>query len=1270
MMSRFLVAVCALAMVSARATTVTNLTAGMTLQDKVVYKVMSSTSLQGTSWGLSVSPNATSVLYIATGVTLTLRGANGSNAIGGYAGLRIPSTSTLVLVGEGGLSAYGGNAGNGGNGTNGGDYWRDYDDYESGAGGNGGAGGGGAAAGIGGCGGKGGTQGTSGPLKKGSWKDAMAGDAGGNGGNGTAGETMGELYALSSITVVGTAGSAVANPGLGGGQGEDENDKWQAGVSVWYSIGGGGGGGGGGVTDTEPSDIGGGSGGGGGGGGGGSGATDYRYSWNDDLQGGTGQGGRGGGLDGVNGVPEAAKDTGSNRFGGAGGAAGKAGAKGGDGKLFVSDLAVTTGGNISGFATTHEVLARKVTFDFDGGTCDGSSSVVRSTYLFLEMPDPPYPSRPGYLFAGFYTARNKGGTRYYDDVGVPMKKFWDIDEGCTLYAGWNPVDNPSGVNPLVVTRLEDEPFDQRRTYITLRAAVTFASVFGNLVNPDGTMNKITFDESLWRGKSSITLPVTEGVITIPENRFASGTPLVIEGPGHATCDVVVDGKKRDALFNVANGNHVVLRDLSLSRGASASTGGAVSMKSGSLRAENCVFAENSAVGSGGAVYAGETEDVWLENCRFEGNESSSRNQGGGGVYAGGRLTCVNLSFWGNKGTFGGAVYAAKTNVVVNSSFFKNVSWQTGGGIYAGTPNNDLTVVNCTMEANIANDQKNQDEAYDGGGGVYVVGGAGTRVNLVNSLFVGNRESSLAAPDVQFASKPATLNVYSSIFGKATPDIVENAGMNVRLGKREDAFFERNNYGFNYAKTVKNGVAHDYLMTVDTSGDVGYSVFHDATWRNVALAAGRTAGRAALVGNVSAATIFLGEDISARDLSPYWTRSQSGSYWFLHDHPENGLVVTLADDVSDYYDGSLSLREIIDGIASGEPIWTSNRVDGVYHVTFSPKLTNATIRMKAAQFDVRGPTNTNGVDIVVDGGANNIHIDGFCGDYYDPKHKEEPICFRSFRVRRGSALTVKNLSFTNCVGTKEGFVPQPRLDGGAILNLGRLTVSNCTFDCCAGGTLYDCPVGFGGAICNGDDSTNRAVMTVNDSVFRACRAARGGAIYNYHGCTATVNRCRFDSNRIRTNNSSFVAAGGAVFNAKDAVFVYSDTAFSDNTIEIDGFTIPSDIQKVNDEIHTIKYADRTMAVSLNALALPQDEHASWNFNAVFQNGNPAVSAQPTGLRPGLWYGLGYTFTLGTPFRVQDGTWVQADATGTLPSPLLAPRGDSRGFYRIFVREMAP
>ena len=102
---------------------------------------------------------------------------------------------------------------------------------------------------------------------------------------------------------------------------------------------------------------------------------------------------------------------------------------------------------------------------------------------------------------------------------------------------------------------------------------------------------------------------------------------------------------------------------------------------------------------------------------------------------------------------------------------------------------------------------------------------------------------------------------------------------------------------------------------------------------------------------------------------------------------------------------------------------------------------------------------------------------------------------------------------------------------------------------------------------------------------------------------------------------------------------------------------------------IRYADGQVAVSIDALALPSAGSYTIDMSgaATMADGSPAVTANPTGLRPGLWYGLGHTDDLALPFEVADGAWVQAGADGTLPTPLRAPKGESSGFYKVFVRD---
>lgn len=83
-------------------------------------------------------------------------------------------------------------------------------------------------------------------------------------------------------------------------------------------------------------------------------------------------------------------------------------------------------------------LTYTVTLDRQGGT--GGSTSVTATYG-QPMPAITVPTRPGYEFYGYFTAKDyndnylNGGTRYYNSDGTSAKN-WDKNSDVTLYAHW------------------------------------------------------------------------------------------------------------------------------------------------------------------------------------------------------------------------------------------------------------------------------------------------------------------------------------------------------------------------------------------------------------------------------------------------------------------------------------------------------------------------------------------------------------------------------------------------------------------------------------------------------------------------------------------------------------------------------------------------------------------------------------------------------------------------------------------------------------------
>ncbi len=244
--------------------------------------------------GLTIAENATVYIYISEGVTLTANGGNASGKTGAGAGIELPASSTLYLMGKGNVKATGGRAANGETGGTGDDATGGNGSWtHTGAGGRGGNGGGGAGAGIGtrgGAGGSGGSGGAGYRYDNGAEDDAENGTSGSAGQAGSTANAMGNLVVSSSVHLNATGGNAGTSGGSGGQRGRGYAYD---GYSYNVTVAGGGGGGGGGFGGAA-SPIGTGGCGGGGGGGGAGGAQDYRSNSKGGVYDVTAPGGSGG----------------------------------------------------------------------------------------------------------------------------------------------------------------------------------------------------------------------------------------------------------------------------------------------------------------------------------------------------------------------------------------------------------------------------------------------------------------------------------------------------------------------------------------------------------------------------------------------------------------------------------------------------------------------------------------------------------------------------------------------------------------------------------------------------------------------------------------------------------------------------------------------------------------------------------------------------------------------------------------------------------------
>ena len=435
-------------------------TSGYTMTDGNIYFIQDSVSFTNNTVGgsgMTVANNATVVLYVPAGVTLTAIGANGSGRTGGGAGIRVPQTSTLIITGEGMVNATGGNAGDGDNGRNGTNATETYNPngygyvYDYGTGGRGGNGGGGAGAGIGGIGGTGGLA---------------------NNGAGGSAESMGGVYVLGLVRIESFSGAC----GVAGCAGRRGSSLTYFDIAGDYIATGGGGGGGGGAGASPKYPIGGGGSAGGAGGQGGRGIRNDRFD--SDLE-----------------WPDTGAGGGSYvQVGDGGSAVSQAGSEGDAGLLYVSPEVTINVERALVSTTTCAVVQYTITFDANGGTLSSESNNIAAT-LGCVLPDCiPTPIRRGYLLCGW---KDDNGTEYYDGNGKKMLTCYSFPGDVVLHAEW--VIDP---DRMIITPADGTIFEGSLT-IAMSSSVEGTTIRYTLDGSDPTIDSPIYKKFKINGKSTV-----------------------------------------------------------------------------------------------------------------------------------------------------------------------------------------------------------------------------------------------------------------------------------------------------------------------------------------------------------------------------------------------------------------------------------------------------------------------------------------------------------------------------------------------------------------------------------------------------------------------------------------------------------------------------------------------------------------------------------------------------------------------------------------------
>ena len=266
-----------------------------------------------------------------------------------------------------------------------------------------------------------------------------------------------------------------------------------------------------------------------------------------------------------------------------------------------------------------------VTLDNQGATTAGTTSVI-APYAHA-MPSITVPTRTGYIFEGYYTAVNGGGTKYYNANGKSVNN-WDITSDATLYAYWIAVSlsgQGTQTDPYVIGSAHDWA-----SFVDMTAISSLAGKFFRL-DADISVSKMaspnesnSFSGNFNGNGHKITLTLSCDRYYTGDNEEDQGLALFhFAGNGCAIYNLTVDGtitteNKFAAGFisyitkgTVSNNKNIVLRNcrssvsIKTARPGDVTSAGFVAMSKGyvNLTLEDCLF-DGSFKSSSATQFAG------------------------------------------------------------------------------------------------------------------------------------------------------------------------------------------------------------------------------------------------------------------------------------------------------------------------------------------------------------------------------------------------------------------------------------------------------------------------------------------------------------------------------------------------------------------------------------------------------------------------------------------------------------------------------------------
>lgn len=331
---------------------------------------------------------------------------------------------------------------------------------------------------------------------------------------------------------------------------------------------------------------------------------------------------------------------------------------------------------------------------------------------------------------------------------------------------------------------------------------------GQLNSPFNSINKAV---EVSNPRDNVVIHLGEGtfegngnvMISINKAHLSQGGSITIVGAG--ADKTIIKGSSAYYAFNIYADSVVTLRDLSIVDCKSVE-GGAI-CNSGTLLVDNCIFRNNFAFNTGGAISSIENGDCKIYNSVFINNS----------------VTCNDE--YGNAN--GGAVYSLKSDLLVDSCRFVGnfakgncLNAISGGAIYVGTYlNNVPSVKNSNFINNyVVSTNFRTNWQYAKGGSIYMI-----NCNLFNDSFINSSVTGNNGVGGSYYSEPKYLNSISNI---------------LRINSTVNGVLESNIYPADYNGKYSNEVV--VYVSVNGNDENGNGSFNNP-YATIANAIAKSAG---------------------------------------------------------------------------------------------------------------------------------------------------------------------------------------------------------------------------------------------------------------------------------------------------------------------------------------------------------------------------------------------------------------------------------------------